>query len=126
MNCPKCDGTFETKTWGPKISVQRCDTCAGLWCKPEALLELKEEYLSETVLDIGDPSIGRKFDKLGDINCPECGDKMEKLVDERQTHIWYEACHRCGGMYFDAGEVTDLKYETFMDKLRDFVKGKRD
>ena len=47
------------------------------------------------------------------------------MADERQTHIWYEACAECGGMFFDAGEFTDLKYDTFMDRLRDLLKGKR-
>jgi hypothetical protein len=28
-------------------------------------------------------------------------------------------------MYFDAGEFTDLKYDTLMDRVRDFVKGAR-
>ena len=126
MNCPKCDGTFETKTWGRKITVERCDTCAGIWCKPETLLEMKKEYMSEAVLDIGDPNVGKEYDKMDDITCPDCGVKMEKLADERQTHIWYEACSSCGGMFFDAGEFTDLKYDTFMDRLRGLIKGQRD
>jgi len=28
-------------------------------------------------------------------------------------------------MYFDAGEFTDYKYETLMDKFRDFLIGNR-
>jgi hypothetical protein len=28
-------------------------------------------------------------------------------------------------MFFDAGEFTDLKYDTLMDRVRDFVKGSR-
>lgn len=125
MNCPKCSGTLETRTWGRKITVERCDQCAGIWCKPEVLLEMKQEYMSEAVLDVGDPSVGKQFDKLADIKCPECGIVMEKLADERQTHIWFEACSNCGGMFFDAGEFTDLKYDTFMDRLRDMLKGRR-
>ena len=50
---------------------------------------------------------------------------MEKKTDEHQTHIWFEACPECGGMFFDAGEFTDLKYDTLMDRIRDFVKGPR-
>jgi len=45
---------------------------------------------------------------------------MEKLTDPLQTHIEYEACSD-HGMYLDAGEFTDYKYETLMDIFRDFI-----
>jgi hypothetical protein len=45
---------------------------------------------------------------------------MEPLSDPIQKHIQYEACAE-HGMYFDAGEFTDFKYETLMDIFRDFV-----
>jgi hypothetical protein len=49
---------------------------------------------------------------------------MDKIADPKQSHIWYEACQE-HGMYFDAGEFTDYKYETLLDKFRDLVTGKR-
>lgn len=130
MPCPKCPGTLETRTYGRKISVYRCSECGGLWCKPESLLEMKREWMSEAVLDSGDPKLGKALDRIDDICCPEpqCpdyGKVMEKTADERQTHIWYESCPGCRGMFFDAGEFTDLKYDTLMDRVRDFVKGRR-
>ena len=64
-------------------------------------------------------------DKGEIISCPECGVKMEKKTDDRQTHIWYESCPQCEDMYFDAGEFTDLKYDTFMDRIRDALRGRR-
>jgi hypothetical protein len=45
---------------------------------------------------------------------------MEKLTDPVQRHIEYEACSE-HGMYLDAGEFTDYKYETLMDIFRDFI-----
>lgn len=33
---------------------------------------------------------------------------MVKVVDPRQTHIWYETCGSCNGSYLDAGELRDL------------------
>ena len=91
MQCPKCSGTLEAKTYGRKITVHRCDNCSGLWCKPEVLLEMKKEWMSEAVLDSGDPSVGQEYNKVDEINCPECAVPMEKTSDERQTHIWYES-----------------------------------
>ena len=79
----------------------------------------------EAVLDFGDPRVGQEYNKVDEINCPECGSQMDKTSDERQTHIWYESCPKGHGTFYDAGEFTDLKYDTFMDRLRDIVRGKR-
>ncbi len=125
MQCPKCPGTLEAKTYGRKITVDRCSDCGGLWCKPEVLLEMKKEWMSEAVLDAGDPRLGKAMNKVDDVKCPECGVTMDKVADEKQTHIWYETCPKCSNMFFDAGEFTDLKYDTFMDRIRDVVRGRR-
>ena len=76
-------------------------------------------------LDRGDPSVGKKYDKIENVKCPECQVVMNKVADEKQTHIWYETCPQCDGMFFDAGEFSDLKYDTLMDRLRDLIKGRR-
>jgi Zn-finger nucleic acid-binding protein len=125
MNCPKCAGTLEPKTYGRKITVQRCTACAGLFCKPDALLEMKKEWMADAVLDTGDAQVGKQMDKIEDVDCPECGTRMDKVADERQKHIWFESCSNCSGMFFDAGEFSDLKYDTFMDRVRGFLKGGR-
>ena len=125
MQCPKCPGTLEEKTYGRKITVRRCSDCGGLWCKPDVLLEMKKVWRSEAVLDSGDPKVGEALDQLDDIKCPEDGTLMEKVADEKQIHIWYESCPTCDGMFFDAGEFTDLKYDTLMDRVRGFIKGRR-
>ena len=125
MDCPKCPGVLESRTYGRKIRVHRCSDCGGLWCKPKVLLEMRKEWMSEAVLDSGDPKLGAALDKLDNIRCPEDGVTMVRKTDEQQSHIWYESCTICGGLYFDAGEFTDLKYDTLMDRVRDFVKGPR-
>ena len=125
MRCPKCPGTMEVKTYGRKITVHRCTDCGGLFCKPDVLLEMKREWMSEIVLDSGDARVGEKHDLMGDINCPECGVPMDKVADKAQTHIWFESCAQCEGMYFDAGEFSHMKYDTFVDRIRGFLKGNR-
>ncbi len=124
MQCPKCDGTMAVKNYGRSISINRCGDCQGLFVKPNVLLEMKQEWMSE-VLDMGDRAVGRKYDAVDEIDCPECGTRMNKVSDPKQVHIWYEACPQCDGMFFDAGEFTDLKHDTVLDRLRDLMKGRR-
>ena len=75
-------------------------------------------------IDSGDPEIGKEYNKIDDIDCPRCSVRMEKISDPSQPHIWYEVCLE-HGMYLDAGEFTDFKYETLLDKFRDLVTGRR-
>jgi hypothetical protein len=88
------------------------------------LLEMRKEWMSE-VLDTGDPQVGKDYDSIDNVKCPECNQQMDKTSDPDQTHIWTESCPDGHGVFFDAGEFTDWKYDTFMDRLRDLVKGKR-
>jgi Zn-finger nucleic acid-binding protein len=124
VQCPKCKGEMAVKTYGRKISINQCGECHGLFTKPDVLAEMKKEWMSE-VLDMGDRETGKKYDALGDIDCPSCGARMDKVSDKRQSHIWYESCPNCEGIFLDAGEFTDLKHDTLLDRLRDMVKGRR-
>jgi Zn-finger nucleic acid-binding protein len=118
MQCPKCEGAMEQVKY-QRVSIDRCVNCKGIWFKPESLTRLKDMWMSE-FLDKGDPAVGRLYNQREDVCCPECGKKMDKEIDEKQTHIWYESCPDGHGVYFDAGEFTDWKYDTLMDRFRDF------
>jgi Zn-finger nucleic acid-binding protein len=51
---------------------------------------------------------------------------MVKMVDKDQPHIWYEQCHSCFGVYFDAGEFNDYKHRSLFDYIGDiFVKERK-
>jgi len=125
MDCPKCHSVMEAKVYGPKISIGRCTNCYGLFVDPQVLAEMRTEWMVEAFLDIGHPKVGREYDKIDDIECPECRIPMNKICDPVQTHIWMETCPQCGKVFLDAGEFSDLKYETFLDKVKDLLRGKR-
>lgn len=125
MDCPKCTGELVAAQYGDDIEIHRCNTCAGLWCQPDALERMKTTWLAEAVLDTGSPHVGSELDKVGDINCPAGHGPMMKCYDPEQKHIWYEQCDTCNGIYLDAGEFTDMKFETLLDRVRSFFKGPR-
>jgi hypothetical protein len=87
--------------------------------------KMRTEFMAETFLDIGSASIGKKFDKVEDIQCTHCKVDMDKIVDPHQTHIWMECCPSSDRIFLDAGEFSDLKYETFSDKIKGLLKGRR-
>ncbi len=118
MDCPKCTGTLEPQQYGANCTIHRCNVCHGLWCRPEALMKLKSEWMSEAVLDVGSPKIGKKLNEVRDIACPEGHGCMQHRADEDQRHVWFEQCEECGGIFLDAGEFTDLKFKTLLDWVK--------
>ena len=111
---------MERRAHGRSISVERCSQCRGLFCQPEMLVEMKTTWMSE-MLDSGDPGIGKKYDSVDDVDCPRCRTPMSKRHDPKQSHIRFEQCSHCTGIFFDAGEFSDWKFETLLDSFRDLL-----
>ena len=122
LKCPKCDHGMEEVTYDD-ITIDRCTGCQGLWFDAGELQQLKDRPGAEAV-DTGNPAKGRKYDIRDNISCPRCGRAMEKSSDWKQVHIWYEVC-REHGLFMDAGEFTDFKFDTLLDWFRGLRKGKR-
>ena len=116
MNCPKCREPFETVRFGGH-EVDRCTGCRGLWL---GMLEAEHLEGAESI-DIGDPKVGKQFDKQSAIECPDCHTRMIRMVDRDQPHIHFEPCKVCYGVFLDAGEFLDLKTKTVADYVRDFL-----
>lgn len=123
IKCPKCQGSLEQVVYAD-IEVDRCTSCKGIWFDSLEAQELKNIKGSESI-DIGDSQTGSELNKMGDINCPKCHTKMTKMVDLKQTHIWYEKCPVCYGIWFDAGEFKDFKEEGARDIIRDIFSKQR-
>jgi len=124
MNCPKCGATMDKVTF-EGIEVDRCTDCKGLWFDSLEHEKLKRLPGADAI-DTGDTKEGQQQNEIGDIDCPKCSASMVKMVDARQPHIWYEMCSTCGGVYFDAGEITDFKYDSPRDLLMRLFAKRRD
>jgi len=124
MNCPKCRSEMERVAYGG-IEIDRCRGCKGIWF--DALEEEKLAALagSEQV-DSGDSDTGDHFDDVDHIDCPVCQATMIRMVDRRQPHIRYESCKVCYGVFFDAGEFTDYKDFSFVDRLQSLLAPERE
>lgn len=118
MDCPKCRAEMETVEFGIDIVIQRCTGCHGLFCNWRTLQRLREEWLSEAVLDQGSAALGAKQNSMLDINCPACGTTMVRVKDPEQSLITLDSCPACDGVFLDAGELTNMKSVTLMDHVR--------
>ncbi len=123
MNCPKCGAEMETVTFHG-VEVDRCTQCKGLWFDAMEKEELKRYEGSEEI-DVGDAKLGRQYNTVDRIDCPQCHTQMIRMVDLGQPHIWFESCTVCYGAFFDAGEFRDYKQESFSDVLKRFITPER-
>ena len=122
MDCPKCSNNMaqhSVVTLSGEVEIDRCESCNGMWFDHGEQDILKGDWMSE-FLDEGDPKIGKEFNENTDIDCPRCNKKMDSVHDVKQHHIVYEICEE-HGIFMDAGEFTDYKYETILDLFKDVV-----
>jgi Zn-finger nucleic acid-binding protein len=99
--------------------VDRCTGCQGLWFQAGELSRLRQDdWMADFILDEGSARIGKEFNRIHAINCPECGVRMLEEVDQEQKHIVYESCPDGHGHFLDAGEFTDLVHKTFWDRFK--------
>ena len=123
MRCPKCRSDMEqVKIDGTE--VDRCSSCHGLWFDAGELKNLRTKEAA-AALDIGDVAVGKKQNEIEHYRCPRCAGPMNRLVDPKQPHIWFEQCGSCHGSFFDAGELTDLVTVSASDFFKRFVTPER-
>ncbi|NKB33814.1 MAG: hypothetical protein GKR91_12015 [Pseudomonadales bacterium] len=127
-SCPKCGGDLESKGLNieeDSFAFEQCSGCYGLLIPAGVTRKLKANWGPDTNIDTGSETIGKKYDKVDDIQCLKCNTPMDKIEDPEQPHIWYESCPSCGSSFYDAGELKDLNEKSFTDLLKRFTKGTR-
>jgi len=113
MRCPKCRTDMEQVAYDG-IEIDRCKFCGGIWFDAGESEALRNSRAAAAI-DTGDARRGKKTNNIDQYPCPRCSGEMVKVVDPKQTHIWYEGCSSCSGSFFDAGEFTDLSHHSISD-----------
>ena len=123
MRCPKCRSDMELLMIDG-TEIDRCSACHGLWFDAGELSKFSNKEAA-AALDIGDVTTGKKQNQIEHYRCPRCAGPMNRLVDAKQPHIWFEQCGSCHGSYFDAGELSDLATVSVSDFFKRFVTPER-
>ena len=119
MDCPKCNKTLRSiKYEAQLLTVDRCDSCKGLWLDKG---ELAQYANAEEDLPDFDKSI--KELKATKIPCPNCKEhrKNEMLLelpyssDDKSTFS-IDYCKVCQGLWLDATEINSA--QSILQKLR--------
>ena len=123
MRCPKCRADMVQIDY-EGTQIDRCTTCRGIWFDVGEI-EILRDKQAAAVIDTGDAKIGKQSNVIDSYQCPRCSGPMLKVVDPRQTHIWYETCNSCHGSYLDAGELRDLSTMAISDFFKSLAAPER-
>jgi len=123
MRCPKCRADMERVDY-EGTEVDRCTICNGIWFDAGEIDVLRDKQAAAAI-DIGDAGIGKQSNAMDSYQCPRCSAAMVKVVDPKQTHIWYETCSSCHGSYLDAGELRDLADDSITDFFKSLAAPER-
>ena len=123
MRCPKCRSDMQQIVIDD-TEIDRCSSCHGLWFDAGELAKLNDSDAAAAI-DIGDVATGKQQNAIEHYPCPRCAGSMNRLVDPKQPHIWFEQCGSCRGSYFDAGEFSDLATLSVSDFFKRFMAPER-
>jgi len=123
MRCPKCRADMEQIDY-EGVEIDRCTICNGIWFDAGEIDVLQDKQAAAAI-DTGDAKIGKQSNAMDSYQCPRCSGPMVKVVDPKQTHIWYETCNSCHGSYLDAGELRDLSTTAISDFFKSLAAPKR-
>jgi Zn-finger nucleic acid-binding protein len=105
------------------VEIDHCFGCGGIWLDAGELELLIDDAQKAAVLlgsfraDRRNPEAKRR--------CPICSKKMEKVfVGEGDEQVLIDRCRKKHGLWFDAGELSDVLDKAKLDegnKIRDLL-----
>jgi len=105
------------------VTVNACEFgCGGIWFDQLELKKLDEphEYAGQVLLDLKrDPNVQVDVSKRR--RCPKCKDViMRQHFFSVQHKVTVDECPQCGGMWLDAGELSQIRalYKTEEERRR--------
>lgn len=109
MNCPKCDGKLEPKTF-KKVNINECNKCEGLWFDHDELKRAKDSTdpdLAWIDFDIFEQK-GAKYTKHeSHRHCPKDETRLERLIYSN-SKVAIDVCPLCHGIFLDSNEFDKI------------------
>lgn len=111
MHCPKCQKNSLEKT--ALEQPYACADCGGLWVRPDELARLGELPLAG-----GPVSAPSGPDRQAGL-CPGGHGLLMRARVDRGQAFFLEKCPRCGGVWFDGGELERVVAAGLLPELAD-------
>ncbi len=120
IECPKCHTRMKSIAVD-ELAVHKCQSCGGLWLDAIAKERLLADRKAVKSIDTNPAAVGKRLDDVTDILCPLDHSAMIRRGEPGQRQVHYESCTVCGGVFFDAGELTELSKVSLGKRLRSLL-----
>lgn len=120
MNCPRCTSDL-VAIESDNVTVDLCQkSCGGIWFDWQELKKVDEAHETDTeFLDILSASNTKKIDLSEKLNCPHCLDiVMYRHFHSVKQKVEMDECPKCGGIWLDTGELTQIRKNFATDEER--------
>jgi Zn-finger nucleic acid-binding protein len=116
MKCPACDKEMVTQNFG--VNVEVCENgCKGMWFEQGELRMLDEQNEGlGNALEAALRSPRANEGSRGQLMCPKCGIPLHAHRYKRDQQVNIDECYKCGGMFLDSGELTDIRNNYMSDE----------
>lgn len=99
------------------IVLDRCHVCRGFWVDLGELEVVLKQSGCVAKLAERHPTSEIRDETL---DCPRCSTQLVRHAHHQQRHLKLDTCSVCGGIFFDAQELTDLSAFTLLERVRLF------
>jgi len=120
ISCPVDGEAMHRITLG-EVEIDRCPSCGGVWLDQGELDGVRKSFLDhKQTLDALDSlaTTDEVEARPEPLLCPRDHSRMSVHKHPQQHHIEMDCCTKCGGLFFDAGELADLTEFTIGERLR--------
>ncbi|MEW5742673.1 MAG: zf-TFIIB domain-containing protein [Myxococcota bacterium] len=96
-----------------------CESCKGFWISLEQLTQLEmQERARIFELRI----LPRKELQAAPLDCPQCGQPLEKVKNTRDRHVTMDVCGDCQKVWLDKGEMQAIRTESLASLVGQLVR----
>ena len=99
------------------VVLDRCHVCRGFWVDLGELQSVLNQ--ASCVAKLAEHRPPPPHDETT-LDCPRCHTQLVRLSHHQQRHLKLDTCTVCGGIFFDAQELTDLSAFTLIERIRAF------
>ena len=121
MKCPACNESLQLFQAG-EVELDACsDGCGGVWFDAGELSSFDEQHELSTheILSLAKQKEGMKPPTGQQRDCPRCDTEVlvRQFIDTNHE-IEIDQCWGCGGVWFDLGEINQLRdqFQTYEDR----------
>jgi len=120
--CPRCKTALmpdNVSAHGVVHNAWSCESCKGFWISLEQLHVIESQERAR-IFELR--FLPKKDVQAAPLDCPQCGQHLEKVVNARDAHVTMDVCGSCQKVWLDKGEMNAIRTESLASLVGQLVR----